>query len=360
MKIAFLTNIPSPFMIDLQNELNKNFPVEYYIFACKPCIEHRGKHWENYPRDEGKVKIYNNTEKIDIWIIKQIEWSSPDIIITVFNHGIIFNTLIKYKTILNYKVVKWNEKPPYKNFVYSFLRKCYHSFLWRNKVDYILAIGYGALDTFKKYFFISSLHIILFPYYQKVSENHKSPYNPSKIRFLFSGRLIKRNNIKLLLKAFHKLAQNHSDKFSWTISAKGDLLKMVDKCIKKSPLKNHIHFDEGFVNWDDRLNSFLNSDVLVVPAKYSGWGLVINEALSLGLPVITTKTMEASKYLVEHMINGVIIKQTVTELYNALEYFIKYPKEIERLSKNAKEINNRYNLELGANHLYNFFQNIVN
>jgi glycosyltransferase involved in cell wall biosynthesis len=47
-------------------------------------------------------------------------------------------------------------------------------------------------------------------------------------------------------------------------------------------------FFQGFVNQSQLGQYFLPADALVLPSTYEAWGLVVNEAMQFGLPVITS------------------------------------------------------------------------
>jgi len=59
----------------------------------------------------------------------------------------------------------------------------------------------------------------------------------------------------------------------------------------------HVVF-AGFVNQSDLPTYYAISDVLVLPSGNETWGLVINEAMSCGVPVVTTREVGASVDLV--------------------------------------------------------------
>jgi glycosyltransferase involved in cell wall biosynthesis len=63
----------------------------------------------------------------------------------------------------------------------------------------------------------------------------------------------------------------------------------------------------GFTKKEALSDYYKAADVLVLPTKSDVWGLVINEAMSFGLPVITTDQCVAGMELIENGINGYII-----------------------------------------------------
>ncbi len=63
----------------------------------------------------------------------------------------------------------------------------------------------------------------------------------------------------------------------------------------------------GFKDWNELPGEYASADVLCVPSRYDGWGLVVPEGLASGLPVIATDRMGAALEFVETGRNGWLI-----------------------------------------------------
>lgn len=68
----------------------------------------------------------------------------------------------------------------------------------------------------------------------------------------------------------------------------------------------HVHF-VGFQPKDQLSEYYRAADVFVLPTREDIWGLVINEAMAYGLPVVTTDRCVAGLELVENGVNGYIV-----------------------------------------------------
>lgn len=66
-------------------------------------------------------------------------------------------------------------------------------------------------------------------------------------------------------------------------------------------------FFPGFQKKENLQNYYRAADLFVLPTREDIWGLVINEAMAYGLPVITTDRCVAGLELVEDGINGYIV-----------------------------------------------------
>ena len=78
----------------------------------------------------------------------------------------------------------------------------------------------------------------------------------------------------------------------------------LDFCKEKS-LRN-VHF-VGFQRREELAAFYRAADCLVLPTKSDVWGLVINEAMACGLPVITTDRCVAGLELVKDGVNGFLV-----------------------------------------------------
>ena len=239
------------------------------------------------------------------------------------------------------------------------LRQLYLKRKWVKDIDFIFAIDKRALRQYVG-FISKPTNVFLFPYYEDslVADSPKK-VEGKKMTFLFSGRLQKRNNIRNFAKAVDYLLEKYPGKFKVVISASGVEQKFLDRITEKHCNKAIIEYDRVFEKWEDRLRPFLNSHVLILPSLYSGWGLVVNEALSLGLPVISTRNVGCANYFIDHMINGILINYGWKDIFNAMEYFVLFPEEVERMSKQAIKINDRYSIETASVILYDIFVHLL-
>ena len=103
-------------------------------------------------------------------------------------------------------------------------------------------------------------------------------------RFLFVGQLLERKGVDLLLEA-HKAVPDAL----LTIAGDGPLRPEVER----AAAENSRVVYRGHVALDDLPQLYANADALVLPSRYEVWGLVVNEALQFGLPVIASAEVGA-------------------------------------------------------------------
>lgn len=149
--------------------------------------------------------------------------------------------------------------------------------------------------------------------YFKIKKFKKS----NKLRFLFVGRLSKQKGIDILVKAItFFLKENPKAKVEFNIVGSGELEYLVKK-IKSKPKVNYLGYVKNIVK------TYQQNNILIVPSRQETFGLIITEANSCGLPVISSKIPGPNK-LIKNGKNGWFIKKlNPKELAKQIEIIYK-------------------------------------
>src|SRR6266404_9235867 len=95
---------------------------------------------------------------------------------------------------------------------------------------------------------------------------------------------------------------------------------------------------EGFQSPENLPAYFAQADVFVLPSRHDGWGVVVNQALATGLPIITSDAVGAGLDYVENGINGVRVEAgSVDALYEAMKTLVQNPEMARRRGMNSRE-----------------------
>jgi glycosyltransferase involved in cell wall biosynthesis len=74
------------------------------------------------------------------------------------------------------------------------------------------------------------------------------------------------------------------------------------------------------------------------------WGLAINEAMSVGLPIVTTDAVGAAEDLVKNGLNGHVVRNgDVDELYSALTKILEDETLRKTMGKNSERLFKEFN-----------------
>ncbi|MFM6171774.1 MAG: glycosyltransferase family 4 protein, partial [Sphaerospermopsis kisseleviana] len=115
---------------------------------------------------------------------------------------------------------------------------------------------------------------------RRVRTPHQGP-----CRFVFSGLHVSRKGLPFALRALARLAPS----IEWTLDVmgQGPLSASWRRLATRLGLGSRVTF-HGHVPRTDLMNTLRRADVYVFPSLLEGWPAAIAEALSLGLPVVTT------------------------------------------------------------------------
>lgn len=155
---------------------------------------------------------------------------------------------------------------------------------WGRRFDFVLAMGHVGMRFFKAVGFPRE-QIGLFGYYLAV------PAEPSPavdgdadgvFRFIAAGQMIRRKGFDLLLAALAGM-----DGVPWRCDLYGDgvLRNALRREAERFRIADRIGFHPPLSNDAVRRN-IAGSDCCVVPSRHDGWGMVVNEALIAGTPVV--------------------------------------------------------------------------
>jgi glycosyltransferase involved in cell wall biosynthesis len=135
--------------------------------------------------------------------------------------------------------------------------------------------------------------------------------------------MIRRKGVDLLLAAFEQIVRQGLDVKLLLVGREEELPQLLGGV--SNATRARIRY-EGFQPPDRLYIFFAQADVFVLPSRHEGWGVVINQALGAGLPIICSDAVGAGTDLVEDNING--LKFTAGDLnglQNRLERLAKSP-----------------------------------
>jgi glycosyltransferase involved in cell wall biosynthesis len=122
---------------------------------------------------------------------------------------------------------------------------------------------------------------------------------------LYCGQLIERKGLRDLLEAFG-MAKRAYDDVALVLVGHGPLRQSL-ACIAEQLGLSDVHFVDH-IDMDQMPAMYALADLFVLPSLEETWGLVVNEALACGLPVIVTDRVGSCEDLVENGRNGFIVR----------------------------------------------------
>ena len=333
MKVLWLTNIPSPYRVKFFNELGKY--CDLTVLFEKKASDERDDSWrkfnsENFNAVYLKGKSVGVAEAFCPEIIKYLNRTYDHIIVTNFSDptGILAIAILKAKRIpyiiesdggfpgsgrgIKEKIKKW------------LLSSAYLYFSTAEEHDkYYLTYG-AKKEQIVRYPFTSlqESDVLTAPISDEEKQALRKKLGIIEEKVILSvGQFIHRKGYDVLFDALSRIDKSVG---CYIIGGKptDEYLKMVSE----KQLTN-VHFIDFKLK--DELNEYYRAtDLFVLPTREDIWGLVVNEAMAQGQPVVTTNRCVAGLELIQDSICGQIVPiEDATALSNAIQY------ELDNLSE---------------------------
>jgi len=158
---------------------------------------------------------------------------------------------------------------------------------------------------------------------------------------LYLGRLEAIKGVEYLIKAFARLSLEDA---VLVLAGDGSLYKSLTALAQKLGIQTKTRF-AGYVSPEDVQLYYAVADVFVLPSitmptGKETWGLVVNEAMNQGLPVIATEAVGAAAGgLVQSGVNGFVVpERDSVALAQAIERILTDVKLREEMGRNARRI----------------------
>ena len=158
---------------------------------------------------------------------------------------------------------------------------------------------------------------------------------------LFSGKFQEKKGPLDLLQAFTHIKDRPA---SLAFLGDGPLRPAMERFIAEQGLSN-VHI-LGFRNQTEVSNCYALADVLVLPSSFEPWGLVINEAMCFGMPIVASDRVGAAADLVKPGTNGFTFPAgNVQALAERLSTVLEDEERREKMGQASYEIISRWGFE---------------
>lgn len=162
--------------------------------------------------------------------------------------------------------------------------------------------------------------------------NERNLENKNKYKILFVGRFDYQKGIDILASALQKLTELNTNIY-YEFNLVGETVNSKEKI--KFPQSKKITVNQlGWLKPSELENIYLTHDVILIPSRWEGFAMVPLEAMSYGLPIISSN-IDAFKELDADLNNHITLFKDESELVQILVNLAKLPLEQNR--KNAIE-----------------------
>ena len=170
------------------------------------------------------------------------------------------------------------------------------------------------------------------------SSTKSLPLPLEKPFFLAINRFIPKKNLTFLISAYAAYRQIAStDAWDLVLCGDGKLRPQIEQQIAELGLEKCIHLP-GFLQQNELLPYFSHASCFIHASIQEQWGLVVNEAMAAGLPVMVSKQCGCFEDLVVEGVNGFGFDPTNVEQLTALMLKVSSGEvDLQRMSQAAIE-----------------------
>jgi len=356
VKVMFLVNIISPYRMALYNYMNDMPGISMKVVALADIEDNRNwkvektKYRFSYSILRGIRKYIWSRETalyVNWGLRSEIRAFRPDIVITRGYSTIPEWLALIYSKLFKFKLILWNGTTLQSSHSIKGVKGMLKKKFIKRSDGYVTYgtksaeyLEYFGADTSRIAVGCNTVDTELFRQKTKSILKDKKCIEKRKkypdVMLLFVGELIERKGLKNLLDAVNRL--NNKDLGLFVVGT-GSLMDDLMQYQKDNSIDN-IYW-EGYKQQKELVEYFALSDCLVMPSLEEVWGLVVNEALSSGLFVLSSDKAGATYDIVDQDNGRPIDPENIEDITGNIEYVVENIEEIrnrrEKISKTFSE-----------------------
>ncbi|WP_321519196.1 glycosyltransferase family 4 protein [uncultured Bacteroides sp.] len=189
------------------------------------------------------------------------------------------------------------------------------------------------------------------PFYSNLS----SPCTNKEI--ISVGRLDEQKGYDLLINVWKIVVKKHPD-WSIHIYGNGELKDILKEQIRINKIEKSFILEGTVPNIEDK---YMESSFYVMSSRFEGFGMVLIEAMSCGLPCVSFDCPNGPKDIINDGIDGLLVENgNIDQLAEKICYMIEHPEEIKRMGAAAKVNIKRYNPDITMQKWVQLFKSLKN
>jgi len=351
-KIALLHSETRSYRVPLFDLLSKNYDITFYFMYGAGWSKQypESKHWKY--KDMKRISMIGYGSDFSSGIIFEL-FKKYDIIITSGLASFATHASFLIAKITGKKLILWDETWDWPHTFWAKFAKPYAKCIVRH-ADACIAAGTRARDLYiqfganpKKVFIAPNvaLDFSKYPVRQDLLRKMKRDLGiENKKVILYLSRIVQYKGLDYLIKAFQIIEQKDPGAFL-LVGGDGAFRGFCEQLAKDLRIKN-IRF-LGEVPHDKVHYYYHLCDVFVLPSRHlytqnecsESWGLVLNEVMSIGKPVVSTTAVAGAYDLIKNGKNGYLVREKNSDILAEKILIIFENNQISKvMSQNSKKI----------------------
>lgn len=321
MKVVLIHNIPTPYVIPLFNAMAQSEEIQLRIIFLSE--KDKNRLWEIYHNEiHFSYKILANA-RCFFWrfnapiylnwgLWSELKRFRPDAVCICGYHYVAAWETLLYGFYFKKKTILWAGSTMSSGSFHNSLTD-YYKRLVIPRFDAYVTYGTAAQEQILHYGadskkIIVGCNTVDIQFFASEAEKCRQQMDkgfsdrfPAR-KILYVGDLVPGKGVYVLIQAFEKISQIRNEDIGLILVGDGPERESLTTYVERRGLKNI--FFEKYVQKKDIVKYYTAADVFVLPSFREVWGLVINEAMACGLPVVCSKYAGATRDLVFEGRNG--------------------------------------------------------
>lgn len=292
---------------------------------------------------------------------KRIDEINPDIIISTTYSIDLINIILSVKSrarmIVESHVACFSIKKSYEKRRYPVIRILaflYDSFMFRTlgRCDAFVSLTKGDASDWEKY--IPNVTVI--PNFATMFPECLPSYEGVHHRIIAVGRLHVQKGFDMLIDAFSMVAER-IPAWQLCIFGSGGDEQFLKQRIREYKLDERIHI---LAPTDNIYEEYQSSDFFVLSSRYEGFGLVLVEAMSCGIPCVAFGCKYGPEEIIEDGKNGLLVENgNVKEFAEKMLWMIRHREERLQMGKQARKDVRKYELNAIMPKWHELFESLM-
>lgn len=352
MRVLISTNIPSPYRWLFWNQLSEKCDLSV-VFESRRAKDRNEAWYPDTPANFNGIFLnglqYGQESTASFGLVKHFLRRKYDVKVLGGYSSlsdmltIMVLKLCKIKYILDIDGAIEHEESGFKRILKGFFIRGAELYLSPSACSDQYLLKYGVRESqLRRFRFTSLLEEDIFsaPSTEDEKRTLREQLHMTEEKIVLSvGSFIHRKGFDVLLESFSGMPETVGCYLVGGVPTP-EYLSMVEK----RSLKN-IHFIDH-TSKEELSKYYRAADCLAFPTRYDIWGLVVNEALSRGLPVITTDRCVSGLELIQQGRNGFLIpSENPAALREKILYILQNDALRAEMSENALKTARAYTIE---------------
>ena len=218
-----------------------------------------------------------------------------------------------------------------------------------NKVDYLVGVSKGVTNNYGEVLRLPSNKLITIYNPLEIDDitkkskemiNHPWFKNKRCPILLAIGRLCYQKGFDILIESFKKVRQEQEVKL--IILGKGPDYDKLKNLIDLNKLSN----DVDMIGFEKNPFKYMkNADILVISSRWEGFPCVLEEAMCVGTPIISTDCNFGPNEIIQNNKNGILVKpEDPAELYLVIKKLLNDKKLQNKFKINSKAYSKQFDI----------------